>query len=135
LSTLKLEFWHEILGVGSEDLNLLFQTTGDLIVNEILDFESPTLWREKNPRSYLMQRDMLELGITVKSSLCLKHWGIQIMLYFHKSNVNGWLLWDVKWVPSTEVALHKVGWNSTMFKIQISLQESLQILRTVVGFI
>jgi hypothetical protein len=34
LSTLKLEFWHEILGVGPEDFNLLFQMTGDLIINE-----------------------------------------------------------------------------------------------------
>jgi hypothetical protein len=41
LSTLKLEFWHENLGVGSEDFNLSFQTTGVLIINEILDFESP----------------------------------------------------------------------------------------------
>jgi hypothetical protein len=41
MSTLKLEFWHENLGVGSEDFNLLFQTTGVLIINEILDFESP----------------------------------------------------------------------------------------------
>ncbi len=36
-----MEFWHEILGVGSEDFNLLFQTTGVLIINDILDFESP----------------------------------------------------------------------------------------------
>jgi hypothetical protein len=30
----KFEFWNEILGVGSEGFNLLFQTTGILIINE-----------------------------------------------------------------------------------------------------
>jgi hypothetical protein len=41
LSVRKFEFSHEILGVGSEGFNLLFQTTGVLIINEIKDFDPP----------------------------------------------------------------------------------------------
>jgi hypothetical protein len=41
LSVLKFEFRLEILGVCSESFNLLFQTTGVLIDNDILYFESP----------------------------------------------------------------------------------------------
>ncbi len=37
----KFEFWHEILGVDSDGFNLLFQTTGVLIINEIFDFDPP----------------------------------------------------------------------------------------------
>jgi hypothetical protein len=41
LSILKFEFRLEILGVCSEGFNFLFQTTGVLIDNDILYFESP----------------------------------------------------------------------------------------------
>jgi hypothetical protein len=41
LSVLKFEFRLEILGVCLEGFNLLFQTTGVLIGNDILYFESP----------------------------------------------------------------------------------------------
>ncbi len=34
LSTLKFEFWPEILWVGSESFNIYFQTTGVLMINE-----------------------------------------------------------------------------------------------------
>jgi hypothetical protein len=41
--------------------------------------------------------------------------------------------WSINRVPLIGVALHKVGLNCTELKLQISLHDSQQIQRTIVG--